>query len=158
MVRPHKHAYDGIIVYYMVKQQIIYTYDKYIGKFSNERTFTYWFMRPIEYDPLPQTPTSLYNKIERIRKKNRWPKVSWSTLQKYLKMLVDKHVLIKDSKVKRRYNEKHYRLSDSILHGCLDYLFWHHTKFDHGPIGSKPYSNLLIIKLHQELNRRRVRP
>ena len=154
MVRPHKHVYDGIIVNFMVKKQIEYSYDTNIGKFSNDPTFSYWFRRDIRYEPLPQTPTKLYDEIDRVRKKKKWPMMSWTTLIKYLGDMVKEHTLIEDPRGHRKNNETWYRLSDYKLYLCLLYLHERPGKyFNHGKIGGKLYSQLLIIRLLIELIR-----
>ena len=161
MVRPHKYAYNGIIVYYMVREQIEYSYDTNIGKFSKDPTFNYWFMRDIRYEPLPQTPTKLYAEIDRIGKEEKWPKrMSWKTLVKYLRDMVKEHTLEEYPRGHRKNNETLYRLSEYKLYLCLDYLFWQFQS--HGRIGEKPYVPLLIKELLIQLLRkeriRRYRP
>jgi hypothetical protein len=156
MVRPHKHVYDGIIVNHMMKEQIHFSYDKNIGKLGKNPVFRW----PIKYYPLTQTPTKLYNAI----KNSPYPRISWKTLVKYLAMLVKEHVLIKYPRVRRRYNETHYRLSEYKLYLYLRYL--HSLRLEsrflsQTPFGHRPYARLLLTKLYVQVIRilkTRMRP
>jgi hypothetical protein len=150
MVRPHKHAYNGIIVYYMVKKQTEYSYDTNIGKFTNDPGFNYRLTRDIKYVPVTVTPTELYNEIGHMKKKYRWPTMmSWKTLVKYLGEMVKEHTLVEYPTGHTKNNEHHYRLSENKLFDCISYL--HRRVIRHGPIGSRIYSRALLNDLWFEL-------
>jgi hypothetical protein len=153
MVRPHKYAYDGIIVYYMVKKQIEYSYDTNIEKFSKDPTFNQGFMWDIKYEPLHQIPTRLYEEIDRIRKKKKWPMMSWATLIKYLGDMVKEHILLEYPRPDKRNNETYYRLSEYTLWCYLKELDNRQRFLHHGSIGRRPYAALLITKLRLEVER-----
>jgi hypothetical protein len=154
MVRPQKYAYKLIIVYYTVKKQIEYSYDTNIGKFSNDLDFNYHFSRVIKYVPVTVTPTELYDEIERMKKKYRWPKMmSWKTLVKYVKEMVEEHILVEYPKGHTKNNEHHYRLSEYKLYDCITFL--QKRIIRHGRIGSRIYSRVLLNDLWFELYKMR---
>jgi hypothetical protein len=153
MVRPYKYAYVGIIIYYMVKKQIEYSYNTNIEKFSKDSSFKNGFVWDIKYEPLPQIPTKLYAEIDRIRKKKKWPVMSWTTLIKYLRDMVEEHTLIEYPRPDKRNNETFYELSEYTLWRYLKELDNRQRFLHHGSIGKKPYAALLITKLRLELER-----
>jgi hypothetical protein len=149
MARPPKHIYKGMTIHHMVRETLIFSYEKNIGKFR----YAPIFRRDIKYEPLPQTATKLYDAICSITKEMSWPTMSWTTHIKYLREMVAEHILI-PPKGRRKYNEKPYRLSERKLATYLRYLFERGllSRIEkETPIGRKPYSGLLFMKLYVEV-------
>jgi hypothetical protein len=164
LVRPWKHTYDGIIVNYMVREQILFSYDKNIGHFWVSPIFR----RDIKYVPLPQNFTKLCEAIRNTpRKQGGNPTASPNTAVSHLDELVKKHVLIRYPKRCRKCNETLYRLSEYKLAIYLRYIFRLSAtsqfpvedRDTDAPFWYRPYASLLIQKLYIELIRiEKIRP
>jgi hypothetical protein len=118
MVRPWRYDYEGMIVNYLVKEQLFsIVKDGYLwGKIPVAK-------RGLSYPPMKKSRKELYDEINRIRREQdkRVKRISESKLSSVLNGLKDKHVLFEYSKGGHK-NKRFYRLETRTLIDCLGFI------------------------------------
>lgn len=100
MVRPYRHAYDGIIVHYMMKESM----RSFLEGIKQKQFKEVPVGLHETYVPLPKSFTELYHVIRTTDpKKGGNPTVSRTTIRRHLNRMVKERVLEKHPKIDRKY-------------------------------------------------------
>jgi hypothetical protein len=119
MVNRTKFIYDGIIVNYMMKEQLHFGYHYDGARFINKDISKSDLFRAIQENK--------YGVDADIGQKNGYPEIEQKTVQRHLDKLVKAHVLTKVSKAnlskkRRRNNRTLYKLHSNTLFAYVLFL------------------------------------
>ena len=133
MVNRTNYDYDDIMINYMMREQIHFTY----GRSSDPKTDAVYIMPinlSVSYTYKDISVSDLYRAILENKYgkevgigKDGYPEIEYRTVQRHLKTLKDEHILVlipKEnlSKTRKRNNRTLYKLHSDVLSDYLYYL------------------------------------